>query len=109
MQFTLIVSLKTRYDSDWNLTNEIRGAVQRDMLQPLQPDGVIPIGRDAYLFDETSAHNSFVRVCAYLIGIAWPYIVVPVERCSVLVEGASEETLRSSLSMMRVLSDHSQT
>ena len=96
MSLTLLISLKTDFSTDWSLSQEIQGAPMRNALKPLQTDGVIPVGRDALLFDQSIAHNSFVRVCAHLIAQPeWPYLVVPIEESSILVEGECGEKLQS--------------
>ena len=103
MNLILLVSLKDHHNNqNWSLVEEIQGAVMRDEIKPLQSDGVIPVGRDAYLFDEASAHNSFVRVCSFLIGVDWPYIVAPIvvpvgTVSSVLVEGKCAPALQAIL------------
>ena len=98
MNFILLISLKDQTNQEWSLVDEIRGAVQRNDLKPLQSVGVIPIGRDAILFDQNVAHNSLVRVCAHLIAQhEWPYLVLPVEASSILVEGTCKPELQAIL------------
>lgn len=98
MNLTLLVSLKDQTEAKWSLADELRCAVERSKLKPLQIDGVIPIGRDAILFDQNIAHNSFVRVCAHLIAQPeWPYLVVPMEASSILVEGKCGPELQAIL------------
>ena len=91
-------TLKTNFESDWSLSKEIQGAVQRGALEPLQTVGVIPVGRDALLFNQSIAHKSFVQASAHLLAQhEWPYLVVPVEESSILVEGKCEEKLQAIL------------
>ena len=98
MSLILLISLKDCTEKKWSLSREIQGAIQRDELEPLQTVGVIPVGRDAILFDQSIAHGSFVRVCAHLIRQPeWPYLVVPIEESSILVEGKCEKELQAIL------------
>ena len=108
MKLILLVSLK-KHANDWSLYQEIQGAIQNNKLSPLQTEGVIHAGRDALLFDESIAHNTLVRVCAYLIEKTdhWPYFVVPVEATSILVEGTCPEALQTILDKSKVQDDKS--
>lgn len=106
MALTLLISLKNHQkNQNWSLVQEIRGAVARDDIKPLQNDGVIPIGRDAFLFDQSVAHNTFVRVCAHLIAHEWPYLVAQLGASSILLEGKFESGLQAIVENLKARDD----
>ena len=99
MKPTLLISLEKDWtEKNWSLAHEMRGAVQRNDLEPLQIDGVIPVGPHAVLFDPRIAHNTLVRLCAHLTRIRVPYCILEVDESSIVVEGKCGDKLQAIVS-----------
>lgn len=97
MKLVLLVSTKTTVEKDWSLAQEVSGAWKGCKEATWLPDGVIPIGRDAFLFEQTSAFGRFAQACAHLTRNDWPYIVAYVDRNDLLVDGTCFEGLKAIL------------
>ncbi len=62
--------------------------IEKQSKKPLLPhEGVIQLTNNALLFDQTRAHGIFVRICADLVSIERPYLVLPVSLESALLVG----------------------
>jgi len=108
MKLTLLVSLKEK-EGNWSLRQEINGAKERKELGSLPPEGVVYVGRDALLFDETQTQAAFAQVCACLLANNWPYCLLPVDESTILLAGMSLREHTASHGKMMALSGASVT
>lgn len=98
MKLVLLVSMRAKVEKDWSLSQEVAGILMREEESRKLPDGVVPVGRDSILFDQTIAFGSFVRACAHLGDrMHWPYLVVPADPSSMMAEGTCAEALQAIL------------
>jgi len=102
MKFILLISLEVHKKDEWSLLHEM-SARERDGKWPFSAnDGAIPVGLNAFLFDQTKAHGIYVRVCAHLIDKKWPYFVTTVDRDAILGEALPGSKLQAILDKLKV-------
>ena len=95
-QLTLLIYLHDDPAND--LVSRVQYLEGHDHVSLLKHDGVIPISGNALLFDQTKSHDVFVQVCAFLVSISRPYLVVELEATDTLAVGPLSKEAQASLS-----------
>ena len=95
-QLTLLIYLHDDPPND--LISRVGYVERKSQVSLLPHDGVTQLSNNVLLFDQTKAHDVFVRLTADLVSIERPYLILPVVSESALLVGPLSKEVQASLS-----------
>lgn len=100
----LVLLIYLRDDTVNTLEDRLRVTLKEPNWPQIEThDGVALLSCNAILFDETKAHDAYVRVCSSLLSSGLPYLIVPlssVDEC--LAVGKLSKEVAESLARLGV-------